>query len=470
MKNKQRKNGITLIALVVTIVVLLILAGVTIAMLTGENGIIERAKEAREKTKEGAEKENSILKQYEEILGTGGVKLPQNTEETEAGTIVEMPDEWYTQTPKYVSETNGTEVVPSKRTANVYGVSDGTATTVPVPYGFYYVGGTVASGVVISDNPSDKDKYKGQTDVPAGVVYNTDGTVNIEKSPLKGNQFVWIPCSESNYTKVDLKTNDVVWDKETNTSELSQIEKYKGFYIGRYEAGTSEIELKNNVKFENTSTTQTLTEGKWTSIWHSPDFLSSNVTKGKITTKAGEIPYYHADYTTAVEMSKNMYDTDYVQSGLITGTMWDVVMKFITTDNTNYSDLKSSDWGNYNASSSNVRYTAGQGRYAEVNLSNGSVTKAFTVADNSFHYGIRTTASTENVKRSNIYDLAGNLWEWTQEMGVRQETDLQNILCYNLRGGSFYNTFSGCPVCFRGGDVASHASTSYGFRPALYIK
>ena len=317
--------------------------------------------------------------------------------------MVEIPDSWYTQTPQYVSETNGTEVVSSKRTANIYGVSDGKATTVPVPYGFYYVGGTVSSGVVISDNSSDKDKYKGQTDVPAGVVYNADGTVNKEKSELQGNQFVWIPCNESNYTKVDFgKTNDVVWDTETNTAELAQIRKYGGFYVGRYEAGTSEIELKNNVKFENTSTTQTYTEGKWTTDGHNANFISNNVIKGKITTKAGEIPYYHADYTTAVEMSKNMYDTDYIHSGLITGTMWDVVMKFITTDNTNYLDLKSSDWGNYSASSSNVKYTAGQGRYAEVDSSNGNVTKAFTVADNSFHYGIRTTASTEDVKRSNI--------------------------------------------------------------------
>ena len=466
---KSDNKGITLIALIVTIIVLLILAGVSIAMLTGENGIIARAKEAREKTKEGAEKENSILKQYEEILGTGGVKLPQNTEKTEAGTVVEIPDSWYTQTPQYVSETNGTEVVSSKRTANIYGVSDGKATTVPVPYGFYYVGGTVDTGVVISDNSKDKDKYAGQTDVPAGVEYNADGTVNKEKSELQGNQFVWIPCSESNYIKFDFgKTSDVVWDKETNTSELTQIEKYGGFYVGRYEAGTSEIELKNSVKFENTSTTQTYTEGKWSSTWYSPNFLSSNVISGKITIKAVEIPYYHADYKTSVEMSKNMYKTEYVRSGLMTGTMWDVVMKFITTDNANYSDLKSSDWGNYNASSSNVKYTAGQGRYAEV-LNDGS-TKTFTVADNNFHYGIRTTASTEDVKKNNIYDLAGNLWEWTQEMATRQEIDYQSILCYNFRGGSFNSTFSAYPACFCVGIMAGYADTQYGFRPALYIK
>ena len=45
MKNKEK--GITLIALVVTIVVLLILAGVSISMLTGENGIITQAQDAK---------------------------------------------------------------------------------------------------------------------------------------------------------------------------------------------------------------------------------------------------------------------------------------------------------------------------------------------------------------------------------------------------------------------------------------
>ena len=48
---KQRNNGITLIALVITIIVLLILAGVTIATLTGENGILTRAQEAEVETR-----------------------------------------------------------------------------------------------------------------------------------------------------------------------------------------------------------------------------------------------------------------------------------------------------------------------------------------------------------------------------------------------------------------------------------
>ena len=55
MENKSR--GITLIALVVTIIVLLILAGISISMLTGQNGILNRAVEAKEKTQVANEKE-----------------------------------------------------------------------------------------------------------------------------------------------------------------------------------------------------------------------------------------------------------------------------------------------------------------------------------------------------------------------------------------------------------------------------
>ena len=60
-KGKQKNNGITLIALVITIIVLLILAGVSIATLTGENGILTRASEASEKTSIGQEIEQIEL-------------------------------------------------------------------------------------------------------------------------------------------------------------------------------------------------------------------------------------------------------------------------------------------------------------------------------------------------------------------------------------------------------------------------
>ena len=61
MKKSMRENGITLIALVITIIVLLILASVSIAMLTGNNGILTQAKNAKQATAEAAQRENEDL-------------------------------------------------------------------------------------------------------------------------------------------------------------------------------------------------------------------------------------------------------------------------------------------------------------------------------------------------------------------------------------------------------------------------
>ncbi len=460
------EKGITLIALVITIIVLLILAGVSIVVLTGEDGILEKAKLAKERSEQAEKEENEILKQYEELLGTYGKELPENTTDMEAGTIVKIPSRWYTATPNEVETKEGNVVIPSRRITNVYATSDGKGNTIPVPYGFYYVGGTLTTGVVISDHQSDKNKYKGIEDVPTGVVYNTDGTVNKEQCELQGNQFVWIPCNEKDYEKVDFGDNYKTsgdWDRSTNSAEYGQIRKYGGFYIGRYEAGTSDITLADDVKFEHTSTGSTNSYG-WD--WQNGNFVSSKVRSGKITSKAGEIPYYHADYTTALEMTKNMYHTEYVISGMVTGTMWDVMMKFVTTDPINYSDLKNTSWGNYSNNTS-VTYVAGQGRYLLV-ARDGSVTEKATVADSNYYYGIRTTASSEDVKRKNLYDIAGNLWEWTMEGSYIISSDRIDTT-YSVRGGCFNAQVDGRPVCFRGSGHISDNRTIYGFRPALYI-
>ena len=85
MKKKKLKKllinqkGITLIALVITIIVLLILAGVSIAMLTGQNGILNQAQNAKKETEQAAEDEAAALYQIEEEMGkaiggeTGGI-------------------------------------------------------------------------------------------------------------------------------------------------------------------------------------------------------------------------------------------------------------------------------------------------------------------------------------------------------------------------------------------------------------
>ena len=68
-----------------------------------------------------------------------------------------------------------------------------------------------------------------------------------------------------------------------------------------------------------------------------PVTTESNKVTGNITVKADSIPYYHADYYTAVEMSRRLYEEHrYVISSLATGTMWDVMMKYMQDNRSKY--------------------------------------------------------------------------------------------------------------------------------------
>ncbi len=480
----EEYSGITLISLVITIIILIILAGISINLILGENGLFNKAREAQAKFLNAQAEEETSIADLEKQIEEYSKGLPENTEDTEAGTEVKLPSKWSTTTPAYVETEKGDIVKKSVVASNVKAIATGNGEKVPVPIGFYYVGGTIESGVVISDNPNDQNKYAGTTDVPAGVEY--DLTTGIPKTEdqltdgekqkvILGNQFVWIPVELEDYKKEvwtgdeNTEYSNATWETQPHTSELIQIEKYGGFYIGRYEAGTSEISLSTKVDFANQNDAKT---------WQNPNFSirdeSGNTATGNITCKAGEIPYYHADYFTALILCNKMYESSkYVQSGLVTGTMWDAMMKFIaigddTTVTTNCT------WGNYREENQNVKYTAGQGRYAIVDnqgsTTAGRMLSGFQKSDGQFHYGIRSTASTENVKQKNLYDVAGNLWEWTQEASYPNDLSNNIVESYMRRGGGFENYYNQSPACFRARTPATQTNTDLGYRPALYIK
>ncbi len=244
LKNKQEK-GITLIALVVTIIIMLILAGVSIKLAIDNNGVIENAKEAKD--------------QYEQAQANDESGL-----EDLASKLKEQID-------------------ANKNNNSGSGGSGSTVDGVPIPEGYYYVGGTKAKGIVISDNVADKELDKGKENV---------------RRDLTGNQWVWVPVEtpSSLYTTVaagqalagstgvkttkytnsaiisgqtrglpgstDYREPDLVLGSngtsydyylnyatagfsslanmaETMKSDyeemIASLEKYKGFYIGRYE-------------------------------------------------------------------------------------------------------------------------------------------------------------------------------------------------------------------------------------------
>ena len=81
------------------------------------------------------------------------------------------------------------------------------------------------------------------------------------------------------------------------------------------------------------------------------------------------------------------------------------------------------------------------------------------------------TGSSENTRTNNIYDLAGNMWEWTTETKIRtNNSNSKDSVFAVLRGGSFYYYGSDYPVvCRSGGNTVGSTLISIGFRPVLYI-
>lgn len=106
-----------------------------------------------------------------------------------------------------------------------------------------------------------------------------------------------------------------------------------------------------------------------------------------------------------------------------------------------------------------------KGRYITVNSSNGTTSDIEQNTDGAKHYGIMTTASSKDTKKCNIYDIAGNLWEWTEELAL----DMSNNY-FMYRGGGYGRAYDGSPACFREYGDASFTYTGVGFRPVLYIK
>ena len=327
LKNRGQK-GITLIALVVTIVVLIILATVSINTVIGDNGIISRAQKAK----------NSYLNS-------------QKSEDEQMAVLVNEMSEYDTNDESSGEDDSQKDPTKDWDLDKVTVIDGGDGTKVPLPNGFYYVGGDISTGLVISDKEGD--------------TLDASGT-------SMGNQFVWIPVSsEADLTRTAFDTNGQAttglstdytepyangYSTEASeyTTMKTQVLKYGGFYIGRYEAGVNSTTLRTTY-----TKAQTVVCKKGVAPYNFVPWGTSMSDASEISGKSG-----------AVYLAKNMYSSSSSVTSTITyGCQWDAMCRYIG-DSQRTTPTKSS---------------------------------------------VTLTGSVSTDVSKNIYDLAGNCREWTIE-------------------------------------------------------
>ncbi len=415
----RKERGITLIALVVTVIVLIILAGVSISLVLGENGIVNKAKKAKENTELTKTEEetmlNDLVKQIEEGTSGGTTNPPE--------------------TIKTVEEVKGGNYFDKATT-----IKDSNGNLIKVPQGFKIAedsGINVTEGIVIEDN-----------DIIDGIGNN------------RGNQYVWIPVGtgikKSDGSSVDITlgrytfadgeedkaedgttvlakgtpilqqsadnyTQEVVissYYKELATSRtgvassgtdglnttalnlkgfVDSVKANGGYYIARYEASYG-IDGKANSKVSNSfteSSTAPTTEG---ALWN-------NITQ--------------MDSATA---SRNLYEA--VKTDLINSYAWDTAIVYIQKFS---GDIDYSRQGSKNTSLSN------------------------------------TGANGDEVCKIN--DMASNTYEWTTEYSTNANSS--NAYSCTVRGGCY--NYSYICTSVRGNGVATTSGKVFTFRSTLYM-
>ena len=357
----------------ITIIVLLILAAVSIATLTGENGLLTRANEAKTETEEAKEDELRRLTALEAATNI------ENTTHTDDST--------------------------------------GEEKTVTIPAGFAV------------------SQVEGENTIK-------DGLVIIDS---KGNEFVWVPVNDYNeFTRINGYTNEDLQDKidygevnaegsnvnisgtttgvtESSTTVQEAQDMYdsvyqnEGFYIGRYEAGKD----KDNP--------EKVVVQKGVDVYNSVPW-SKNKTMNE------EEPTENTQ-DGAIELARNFdeengYTT--VKSTLCYGVQWDRALSWIDPE---YDDF--------------AKISTGQGNYNEDENTNP------------WKGNIAQTGSSTDYEVNKIYDLAGNVYEWTMESSY---TDLRVA-----RGGNYRASGSYSPASNRVGNIPSRSYSHLGFRVTLYL-
>ena len=435
----KNKKGITLVALVVTIVVLLILAGVSINLVLGNNGIIAKAKEAETKSAEASQNDligmNKLTQQLEGVLNENG---GGNT--GESGTDIKVPAEATAETAPYFPDNTFTKKE-----------------------------GTIDTGLVIQD--AKGNEYVWVVVPRTTAVYATTG---LGKTTFTDADYINIETDLKNYTSIyrnGTNCSDTWYADDKNEGWLSETE-YKalknkmlksvyengGFYVGRYEAG---------IKENRTGEPGTNSDGKYT-IEGMPAPLS----------KADAYPYTWVTRTQAQNLAQNV-NSGTKASSLMFGVQWDLVLAFMSKDKAKITSTEiltkdSTTIGNYMNSAFQLSQTGKYAiclNYVANSKWNTSTTVTANFVDASRKKIVQslegngilvTTGTSEQNKVMNMYDIAGNVVEWTLE-----NSSPTYAPCV-YRGGGYDNIGSSRSSSSYYDRYTDHTNDGIGFRVSLF--
>ena len=379
--------------------------------------------------------DKTTLKAGEETTMTVKVKLLKTPiDETKENLLTEIGVNIDAEPKQPGEENNGGSItVVNKKTTNPY-----------LPEGFTKVGGTsLSNGYTIQDS--------------------------------KGNQYVWVevPMTDEVYPTAGLNIKDFT------TEEYTAIETDLHTYTNDYRNGTSfKDEYYSDAATGLKSEQYTALKQKMLkSVYKNGGFYigkyetgieSTPKTSGSSTTAPKEIPVikqnaYPYNYVTcsqAQTLASKMESGKYTSS-LMFGVQWDLVLKYLETKGTAQADLKtnSTNWGNYYNNPWNITNT--DSKYGIYNDSINWTDGAYGKKDSNNEVLLSTGAS-ETFSKQGIYDLAGNVWEWTFEY-----TAYSSGPCA-LRGGTYNSYGSDNPAADRYFYLTTSYGYSIGFRLSLY--
>ena len=400
----------------ITIVVLLILAGITISLVFSDNGIIKKAQEAANKTKEAVINEqtqmNEIADYMENMLNEIGGTIPDEPEGPE------MPEGW-----------DDTKVDAVESEDNV---------VVPVPKGYTAseVTGenTVKDGFVIYENTNGEDKYEPVTDES-----------DIETAQTTRNQFVWVPVANPSdmygtdkdgkkwgktYYYVDANTIvPFYWKEQNGTMIIEDIEGYREPDVIDEDSSNNVTIIQLETEFNNMIESVEKYGGFYIGRYETGNLSQSEAVVVKNNTDIGDQTWY-----TMYNKSKGVAANSNVTTTMIWGCQWDAVLRWM-----------------YNSGDEEKKtYTydsTGKGNYYGTN-GNEAI----------------PTGSNDAYAVNNIYDMAGNVYENTMEI-VGSSNEGGKV----ARGGNYDGEPISSSVSFYAAFTGLFSNSKIGSRLALYM-